>query len=184
MGDDAKNGRDWRLVSQLRLPFNKQTVHRVESNKRKVHLGSQTWQAVLDLHQSDVLIWLIWGFVSGPFDPRLHCGVQRDGTVCRRSLLCKVSLFPPHPNYLILNLEINASKHKSLTCTVARCPRLDSPSLPASTFRMGETLIVCRVIHCFYTNAKIERATKTFLLKVSKECEMLYSLYLSKVGRK
>uniref|UniRef100_A0A0X3Q471 SCA7 domain-containing protein n=1 Tax=Schistocephalus solidus TaxID=70667 RepID=A0A0X3Q471_SCHSO len=25
-----------------------------------------------------------------PFDPRLHCGVQRDGTVCRRSLLCKL----------------------------------------------------------------------------------------------
>ncbi|VDK41647.1 unnamed protein product [Taenia asiatica] len=27
---------------------------------------------------------------NGPFDPRLHCGVQRDGTVCRRSLLCKL----------------------------------------------------------------------------------------------
>ncbi|VEL16365.1 unnamed protein product [Protopolystoma xenopodis] len=27
-----------------------------------------------------------------PFDPRLHCGVLKDGVVCRRSLLCKLCL--------------------------------------------------------------------------------------------
>ncbi|EUB58142.1 hypothetical protein EGR_06972 [Echinococcus granulosus] len=46
-----------------------------------------------------------------PFDPRLHCGVQRDGTVCRRSLLCKVSCVPSPfgLNYPILDLEVGAS---------------------------------------------------------------------------
>ncbi|BHF72693.1 hypothetical protein SprV_0401576200 [Sparganum proliferum] len=48
-----------------------------ETNNGKTRRSNEGFNGSLPLH--------LW-----PFDPRLHCGVQRDGTVCRRSLLCKL----------------------------------------------------------------------------------------------